>query len=262
MKIGIRQGSLGNPEMSDAFAMAAELGYDGLEFEVAADYEETLFSTAEGREQVKQYMAETGVAVPSMCVGALWATSPAATDPEKLARAQYLISQGIEACAAVGAKWFLVPITPSEDETVTHEEQVARWIREIKALAPQAEAADVTICLENVGRGVGKSAEEIKALADGVGSSHVKTYFDIGNSCNFGFDTMAEMDLLGDMMAIIHIKDFEGDLLGEGKVDIPACIAKARELGYDGWLVLETPPTDDPAAAGKANLEYLKEVVG
>ena len=84
MEIVIRQGSLGNPELADAFAMAAELGYEGLEFEIAADYEETPFATVEGREQVKQLMADTGVEVRSMCVGALWATSPAATDPEKL----------------------------------------------------------------------------------------------------------------------------------------------------------------------------------
>ena len=118
------------------------------------------------------------------------------------------------------------------------------------------------LCLENVGRGCGKSAEELKVLCDGVGSSHVKTYFDIGNSCNFGFDTMAEMDLLGDLIAIVHVKDFEGELLGEGKVDVPACMAKLDEMGYNDWLVLETPPTADAMAAGKANLAYLKGVVG
>ncbi len=262
MKIGIRQGSLGNPETKDVFAMAAELGYDGVELEVAADYEDTLLASAEGRAQLKQYVAETGVEVRSLCVGALWKTSPAATDPDNLARARYLISQGIEACAELGAKWFLLPITPSEDESVTHEQCTERWIAEVKALAPKAEAADVILCLENVGRGCGKSAEELKVLCDGVGSSHVKTYFDIGNSCNFGFDTMAEMDLLGDLIAIVHVKDFEGELLGEGKVDVPACMAKLAEMGYNDWLVLETPPTADAMAAGKTNLAYLKGVVG
>ena len=87
MKIGIRQGSLGNPETKDVFAMAAELGYDGVELEVAADYEDTLLASAKGRAQLKQYVAETGVEVRSLCVGALWKTSPAATDPDNLARA-------------------------------------------------------------------------------------------------------------------------------------------------------------------------------
>ncbi len=44
-------------------------------------------------------------------------------------------------------------------------------------------------------------------------------------------------------------------------MDIPGCVDTLREIGYDGWLILETPATDDPLEAGNYNLAYLRDVV-
>jgi sugar phosphate isomerase/epimerase len=38
-------------------------------------------------------------------------------------------------------------------------------------------------------------------------------------------------------------------------------MAAASEIGYDGDLVLETPPTDDPRAAAAHNLRYLRALL-
>ena len=260
MKIGIRRGSMGNPEMDQLFAQVAEIGFDGVELEVAADYEETMLSSDEGRAQLKQLSADSGVAIPSLCVGALWQSSPAATDESLLERSRFLIEAGIAAAADLGAAWMLVPIAPSEEE-ISHEECTERWIREMKRVAPVAEQADVILCPENVGRGCGKSAEDLKTLADGAASSHIKTYYDIGNATAFENDPVEEIKFLGDLIGEVHVKDREGDLLGDGIVDIRGSLAALKEIGYDDWLVLETPATDDPMAAGEYNLEYLQGVL-
>jgi len=260
MKIGIRHGSLGGPPMDEMFQMAAEIGFDGVELEVAAKYEETLLATDDGRAKLVEYSRHHGVEIPSLCVGALWATSPAATDPDLLARSRYLIDEAIEAAVAVGARWILIPITPSEEE-IAKEECQRRWVQEMTRAAALAEQADVVLCLENVGRGCGQSAEDLKYLADQVASTHVKTYYDVGNACNFGFDALGEIELLQDLLGVVHVKDYEGQLLGEGKVDIPGCVDQLRRVGYDGWLILETPPTDNPLEAGNYNLAYLRDIV-
>jgi sugar phosphate isomerase/epimerase len=31
-----------------------------------------------------------------------------------------------------------------------------------------------------------------------------------------------------------------------------------RDIGYDGWLVLETPAGDDPLDSAKRNLEFVR----
>lgn len=260
MKIGIRNGSMGFPEMADLFEQAAQIGFDGVELDIRADYEEEPVLTDEGREEIRRLSADTGVEVPTLCIGALWKYSPAATDEELLRTARHLLRASIEAAADLGCGWILVPVTPAEEE-LSHEECRARWIREMKAVAPLAEEAGVILCLENVGRGCGRSAEDLAALVEGVGSPNVLTYYDIGNACAFGHDAVEEIRMLAERIGVVHVKDREADLLGQGIVDIPGCVDVLREVGYDGWLILETPATDDPLEAGNYNLAYLRDVV-
>ena len=49
--------------------------------------------------------------------------------------------------------------------------------------------------------------------------------------------------LLGARIAQAHVKEIGGALLGEGRVPWPQIIAALKQVGYDGWLVLETNPT-------------------
>lgn len=41
----------------------------------------------------------------------------------------------------------------------------------------------------------------------------------------------------------------------------PQLLAGLRDTGYDGWLVLETEPTDDPAAAAAHNRRALQTML-
>ena len=260
MKIGIRNGSMGFPEMIELFEQAASIGFEGVELDIRAEWQEEAAMSPEGREEIKRLAEETGVEVPSLCIGALWSFSPAATDPETLATSRDIIAATIEAAADLGARWILIPVTPS-DEEISHEECQARWISEMKAHAAIAEAAGIVLCLENVGRGCGKSAEDLLALVTGVDSPAVMTYYDPGNACAFGNDAVEEIRQLAENIGVVHIKDRDADLLGDGVVDIPGCVDTLREVGYDGWLILETPATDDPLEAGNYNLAYLRDVV-
>ncbi len=246
--------------MADLFEQAAEIGFDGVELDIRADYENEPVLSADERAQIKQLSQESGVDVPSLCVGAFWQYSPAAGDETLLRTAREILSASIEAAADLGARWILVPVTPADTE-ISHEECQERWIREMQTAAPLAQAAGVVLCLENVGRGCGKSAQDLRALVEGVDSDHVLTYYDVGNACAFGNDPVAEIKDLAELIGVVHIKDHEGQLLGEGIVDIPQCVKTLREVGYDGWLILETPATDDPLQAGNYNLQYLREIV-
>ena len=66
-----------------------------------------------------------------------------------------------------------------------------------------------------------------------------------------GLDPEAEIRALGGLIAAVHIKDTRvttGDCRpGTGRVDFAGCAQVLAEIGFDGWLTLETPPA--PAAA-------------
>lgn len=259
MKIGIRDGCL-QETWATAFGVGAEIGFDGIELDLGASYEETMLWSLEGRERLRQIVSASGVELASLCLGVCWTFSPASDSAGTRERIERVITASCTFAAELGARWILVPVTPG-DEGVTHEVGTERWIEMMAKVAPLAADLGIVLCLENVGRGYGKSAADLAHLVDSVGSPGVRVYYDVGNALAFGNDPVAEIGALGSRIAEVHIKDREADLLGEGIVPIPQCLEALREIGYDDWLVLETPPTDDPRAAAAHNLRYLRELL-
>jgi L-ribulose-5-phosphate 3-epimerase len=260
MKIGIRDGCLQQPWPA-AFAMAARVGFDGLELDLGADYDQTLLWSAEGRRKLHDLIAASGIELASFCAGVCWTYSPASDDPAVRTRIRDMLAAACAHSVEFGARWILVPVTPG-GEGVTHETGTQRWIEMMADLAPLAADLGVVLCLENVGGGYGKSAAELAHMADAVRSPGLQVYYDVGNALAFGHDPVAEIKFLGDRIGEVHIKERDADLLGEGVVPIAACLSALRELAYDDWLVLETAPTADPEAAASHNLRYLRGLLG
>jgi hexulose-6-phosphate isomerase len=90
-------------------------------------------------------------------------------------------------------------------------------------------------------------------------------YLDVGNSTGGGMDPAAEIAAAGARAAMVHIKDWDPAdrtkrQLGAGAVDIASSLAALREVGYDGYLVVELPPApDDPEAVALHSVQFLKE---
>jgi len=257
-RIGIRDGCLGMP-WAEALATAAEIGFDGVELDIGADYRETPL-WRDGVDAVLAMADEADGTVMAFCAGACWQISPASPDAAVREEIRTLLASLCWFAADLGAGVILVPVTPG-GEGVPYEDEQDRWVEEMTKLAPVAESTGVTLALENVGRGCGRSAEELIHLADGVGSPGVQVYYDVGNATAFGNDPVEEIRRLGSRIAAVHIKDREGDLLGDGIVTISECIEALGEVGYSGDFVLETPGTDDPKAAAAHNLQYLRGLV-
>lgn len=260
MKIGIRDGCL-QESWPRVFELGAQLGFDGIELDLGASYEETMLWSMEGRKALRQIIDQSAIELASLCLGVCWTYSPANDSAGTRDRVRRIMTASCAYAAELGAKWILVPVTPGGEE-VDHETGTARWIEMMAGVAPVAADLGVMLCLENVGRGYGKSAAELANMVDTVNSPGLGVYYDVGNAVAFGNDPVAEIKFLGSRIGEVHIKDREADLLGDGIVPIAECLQALREIGYDDWLVLETPPTDDPEAAGKHNLEYLRGLVG
>ena len=256
MKIGIRNESLG-ADCLNAVRKGAQLGFDGVELDIGADYTGNPIWHDEGRRQLREAAADTGCEISSLCLGVLWQISPASDKSEVREEALKIITASAAFATELGAKWILLPITPGEDGA-NADQAPQRWIEIVAQAAPVAEDLGVVYCLENVGRGCGKSADDLQTLLSGLDSPAVGVYYDVGNAVAFGHSPVGEIKQLAEALEIVHIKDREADYLGEGVVPIPDCLKALQDIGYDDWLVLETPPTADPVEAGSRNLEYLR----
>ena len=98
------------------------------------------------------------------------------------------------------------------------------------------------------------AAEETLGLASQVGSDAFGVYFDLANPlAKGGLDVPSEIRALGGLVRRVHLKDTRvtsGDCRpGTGRVDFAECARALSEIGYDGWLTLETPPAPPPLVA-------------
>jgi hexulose-6-phosphate isomerase len=259
MKIGIMDGSLRQP-WETLFAEAGTLGYDGVELGVGADYADTELFSAEGQRALRKRAQTGGAELASVCLHGFWQLSFASRDPEVIAQARQMAVAGTEAAANVGAKVILVPVTPAEG--VEQEEGAERWIEQLRQCAPAAEARGVVLAVENVGRGYGKAAADLLRIVEGVGSPCVGVYYDVGNATYFGNDPVQEIGALGRHVAQVHTKERDAELLGEGTVKHAEAIAALQDIGYQGYIMFETAATEDPVAAARHNLAFVRGLLG
>jgi sugar phosphate isomerase/epimerase len=258
MKIGVLASVL-QGEWDDVYKRAADLGFEGVELDVWIDYVKKDLWNLQGQVKLKRKAQEAGISTPSTCIHAFWKTSPASDDQNEQEQARILIQEAIQATAGVGATNILIPLTCPKgvDERCARQ----RWIEMVKQVAPEAENAGVVICLENVNQPFANHPREVCQVVDAIGSPAVKTYFDPANAVQSEIDPIEAISLLGNRIAQVHTKEYGGTYIGEGTVPWKEIIAELKKCGYDGWLVFETEPTDNPTEAAKKNLEYIKTQV-
>lgn len=85
-------------------------------------------------------------------------------------------------------------------------ELIEETVRTLRAVAPQAEAAGVTIAVENHG-GVDLLAPELRDIIEAVGSSHVGVCLDTGNPVYAGEDAVYATEILAPYTVSTHLRD-------------------------------------------------------
>jgi L-ribulose-5-phosphate 3-epimerase len=127
----------------------------------------------------------------------------------------------------------------------------------LRELAPEAEKARVILGLEDT-----ISAEDNVRLMEMSRSKNVLVYYDVGNSTQAGFDVVKEIRWLGkDRICQFHFKD-NPHLLGEGAIRFAPVLQAIRDIGWSGWVNLETDARPGSLDADmRQNLSYLRHLV-
>jgi sugar phosphate isomerase/epimerase len=257
MKIGIRTASL-DQQVPQAFATAGRLGYDGVEI-VTRD-EAPLRAWLEedgpgGAAELRAQAARAGTSVSSLSL-AVYRRVDLVQEDAALRRAGVrLVSDALRACRGVGGAAVLLPHFDRERLDVSPEEE-RRFVEGLRAVAPVAEETGVAVAIET-----SCSAAQLRRITDAVRSPRVGVYQDLANAVVYGQDPAATLRALGPAVLMVHVKDTPGTgqaPLGAGVVDWAACRRALRDIGYDGWCVLETPAGDDPADAAARYLEFTR----
>jgi sugar phosphate isomerase/epimerase len=90
--------------------------------------------------------------------------------------------------------------------------------------------------------------------------------FDTGWAGTQGFDAADAVRDLDDLLYDVHLKDVESAgahetcVLGDGVVDVRACLRALDDIGFDGWVTVEHEPFDrNPMPEVERSVERLRE---
>jgi sugar phosphate isomerase/epimerase len=218
------------------FREARRLGFAGVEAVVTVEQ----LASGDRLERLRAATAATRLEIPSLVVGEHSELGGIADDePSVAARAHADLKRSIDWAAELGCGAILVPFFGRAE--LRSEADVRRAAAAFRPLCETAGERGVTLCYEGT-----LPAEQINLLAACVGSSAFGCYFDLANVVPRGLDAPTELRALGSLVRRVHFKDSRvsvGDCVpGLGRVDFAECAKALDEIGYDRWVVLETPP--------------------
>ncbi len=233
-----------------ALDLAKEIGLQGVEISAGKPADKIAISEQALRDEYKAKMKETNIVIPSIAMGLL-NDAPFATEP----RAVGWLIDTIDSAKDLGAKVILIAFFGKGDlreKGKLKQDDVNEVIARLKEPSAKAKELGITLGLENT-----LSADENLEILSKVGSEACKVYYDIGNSTYNGYDVPAEIRKLKDKICQFHFKD-GAFYLGRGKVKMEPIREAIMEIGYNGWIVLETGlPTMNKVKDFKVNAEYV-----
>jgi len=185
--------------------------------------------------------------------------------------------RGYEAANILGAPVVMIPTPPKGD--MDRDTARGHWIAGLQEAAPLAQAAGVTLTVENFPGATSAfvtAADVMKAIRAVPG---LELTFDNGNAAS-GEEPAASFRQCAEHVVHAHFKDWDAQeqpaegfrpmldgryyrpaLIGEGVVDHRACLVAMRDAGYAGCINIEYEGDKYPAADGvRRAVEYLRSV--
>lgn len=255
MKKGISIWSFGGKSLKEAFTMAKQAGFDGVEVGLDETGEISLTTTDKELAAVKQLAASCGVQLYSVASGLYWKYSLTSDDEAQREKAKEIVKKQLDTAAALGCDTILVvpgavSVSFSPDlGVVDYAAAYDRSLQALKELAPYAEKLKVSIGIENVWNNFLLSPLEMRDFIDKVNNFYVGSYFDVGNVLYTGYPEQW-IKILGSRIKKVHFKDYRTDVgslsgfvdLLAGDVNYPAVVSALKSIGYDGWVTGEMIP--------------------
>lgn len=256
MKKGINQWSF--PDTMSASAcirLAKRAGFDGIELAMAETGELSLESSAKQIAELKNVAEGEGIDISSLASGLGWSyalTSASAANRDKAidhVKRQLEVAARLEADTILVVPGFVgVDFIPGAEVT-EYDVAYDNALEALQRLAADAEAARVSIGVENVWNKFLLSPLEMRGFIDAIGSPYVGAYLDIGNTVLTGYPEHW-IKILNSRIKKVHFKDFRRDGAGlsafvdllAGDVDYPLVTSKLAEVGYDGYVIAEMIP--------------------
>ncbi len=225
------------------------------------------------RNSALEALKETGLPCPIFSVAQNFAKQSAEERQAMLNKIKF----GVDEAGRFGAKVVRV-FAGDVSEGITFE-QAREWI--IEGLSKASEYASkkgVKLALENHGKLAGRG-EQVRGIIEDVrkrsGVEVLGANPDTGNFLLVNQPSHVAIQEVANLANMVHFKDFRedetgefaaldgtryvGTAIGEGMVDLHACIDILKRAGFDGWLSMEYEGREDPLTAVPRSLQNARK---
>jgi L-ribulose-5-phosphate 3-epimerase len=207
--------------------------------------------------EIIAHLKDTGMGIPGVATALFWQYNLASQDESIRKHGIDVIRNGCKVAQSYGAPVFLAVAglqEPGIDYCYTYETAVLSMRQAGKIAADHG----VTIGVENVPCNFLMSPGEFRNFLNDVDHPNIKAYLDFGNGTMYGGAYPENwITAVRGCVALIHAKDFdpiynEFVCCGQGGINWERVFSALKDIGYDGYLIVETPPR---GGNGKPSLE-------
>lgn len=265
MRVGIHHASLGIVDWSKAFELASGIGADG----VVLSYHDRPAPGEDLREvDPVAYWSDPdrhrGLDIIGLYMRFL-ADTPSLIGPaSRIAKAQDHIVQALSVAARMKAGSVIIPFLGRN--RIEFDRELERAAEALREMVSEAERVNVPLSIQST-----LNYEKMRYLIDHTDDRYVKICFDTAIATASRFDpailirslgpaAISQVDFNDVRLAATMAPQFSVDL-GQGEVDFDGVARALWAMGYNGWVVVVTPPGDEAGDIARANLLFARNVL-
>jgi D-psicose/D-tagatose/L-ribulose 3-epimerase len=234
------------------FARIQKWGFDGVELFLSPDEPADIPSVNQMLDRLKLERTTCSVLPREFHL--------VSTDPAVRSRGVEYLNRCVDRTAELGAKIICGPLYAGlglMTGTRRTEKEWDRAVQGLRSVASRAEKLGVTLCIEPLNRFETyflNTLQDASRLVHDIGASNVRIHFDTFHSNIEEQQPATALRAVAKDLGHVHISENDRGIPGSGHVDWRGVLSVLREIGYDGWLTIESFAEPEPELASAASI--------
>ena len=192
-----------------------------------------------GQGLIAKLSSDSDVSILSVTSDYFMENPPWIADSDEVSELHRKILAGMK---NIGSKILVIPLV--DNSSIRNDDMESSFLEFITKIESSLREHEIKIAIESDFEPIKLSKFISKFDPQIVGIN-----YDIGDRATLGFDSEFDLDLFGDRVTNVHVKDrvLGGTTvpLGTGNADLPRTIQFLGEIGYDGNYILQTARSQD-----------------